>query len=102
MSHTSKLIPEATLEKAVEIFKALGHHDRLQIVNILLNGECQTGKLADKLGIRQGFTSQHLSNLKVHGVLKSKREGNKVYYSIANDSIKRIVETIKKNSDDIT
>ena len=94
MPRTSKIISKDILENTVEILKALGHQDRLQIVSILLSGECQTGKLGDELGIRQAHTSQHLSILKMHGVLKSRREGNKVYYSIANDSIKKIVKTI--------
>ncbi len=91
---TTKLIPNAKLEKAVEILKAVSHHNRLQIVNILLSGECQTGKLVDKLGIGQSHASQQLSFLKVHGVLKSRREANKTFYSIANDSIRQIVEVI--------
>ncbi len=94
MPKTSRLIPEDTLEKGAEILKAIGHHDRLQIVNILLEGECQTGKLVDELGISQPYTSQNLSILKNHGVLNSRRDGNKVYYSLANDSIKKIVEAI--------
>ncbi len=95
MPRTLKLIPKVKLEKEVEILKALGHHDRLQIVNILLSGECQTGKLADELGIGQAPTSQQLNILKNHGVLKSRREGNKKFYSLENDNIRRIVETIK-------
>lgn len=91
---SSKLIPITTLEKAVELLKAIGHHGRLQIVNILLRSECQTGILADKLGRGQAHTSQQLTILKMHGVLKSRREGNKTFYSLANDSIIRIVETI--------
>ena len=62
MLRTSKLIPEVTLENTVEILKALGHQDRLQIVNVLLRGECQTGKLADELGIGQSYTSPDLKN----------------------------------------
>ncbi len=95
MPRKSKLIPKVKLENTVEILKALGHHDRLQIVNILLRGECQVGKLVDELGIRQSYTSQQLSILKNHGILKSRREGNKKFYSLANDSIKEIVKAIK-------
>ena len=91
---SSNLIPEDTLEKAVEILKIIGHHDRLQIVKILLSGECQAGQLVNTLGALQSQTSQQLGKLKMHGVLKSRRDGNKTYYSLANDSIKRIVEAI--------
>ena len=94
LPRTSKLTPVATLEKAVDILKAVGHHNRLQIVNILLRGECQTGKLVDELGLGQSHTSQQLSILKMHGVLKSRREANKTYYSLTNDSIKSIVKAI--------
>ena len=97
VAHSSSiLIPEDTLEKAVEILKIIGHHNRLQIVNILLNGECQAGQLVDKLGALQSQTSQQLSKLKMYGIVKSRREGNKSYYSLANDGIRRIVEAIVK------
>ena len=88
------LIPEDTLEKTVQILKAIAHQDRLQIVNILLNGMCQVEELTNILDIRQSLTSQHLSILKFAGIVKSRRDGNKVYYSLANESIKRIVKSI--------
>ena len=91
----SELIPEDTIEKAVIFLKAAGHPLRLQIiVNILISSECQVGELANTLGTTQSHTSQQLSILKLAGVLKSRRDGNKTYYSLANDSIKRIVKSI--------
>ncbi len=94
MLRKSKLIPEDKLENIVEIIKALGHHDRLQIVNILSKREYHVMELVKLLGALQSQTSQKLSILKNHGVLKSRRDGNKTYYSIADDSIKGIVEAI--------
>ena len=91
---SSELIPEETLDRAVEILKAIGHYNRLQIVNILLSGEFRVGQLVDKLGLLQPYTSQQLSNLKFDGIVKSRRDRNKVYYSLANDSIRKIVESI--------
>ena len=91
---SSELIPEDTLEKAVEILKALAHHDRLQIVNVLINGEFKVGELVKLLGTSQAHTSQQLSILKLAGVLKSRRDGHKVYYSLANESVKKIIATI--------
>jgi len=91
---SSELIPEDTLDRAVEILKAIGHYNRLQIVNILLSGEFRVGQLIDKSGLQQPYTSQQLCNLKFAGVLKSRRDGNKTYYSLANDSIKKIMESI--------
>ena len=91
---TVNLIPEARLEKMVEILKAIAHPVRLQIVNIILKNECQVGYLIKTLGTGQSLTSQELSKLKLFGVLKSRREGNKVYYSMKNNGIKKIVTTI--------
>ena len=91
---SSELIPEDTLEKAVILLKAVAHPGRLQKVNILINGVCSVKELAKVLGTTHSLTSQHLSDLKYAGVLKSRRDGNKVYYFLANDSIKRIVKSI--------
>ena len=89
-----KLISEDTLEIAVTILKAVAHHLRLQIVNILISRECQVGELVKALGSKQSITSQELSILRFSGILKSRKNWNKVYYFIANDSIKKIVESI--------
>ena len=89
-----KLISEVTLNRAVEILKAIGHHNRLQIVNILLSGEFRVEQLADKLCLPQPSTSNQLIILRLYGIVKSRRDGNKTYYSLANDSIKKIVKLI--------
>jgi len=88
------LIPDDTLEKMAETLKAVAHPIRLQIVNILMNGERSVGELVRKLGTKQSLTSQQLSILKSRGVLKSRRNGNVVYYSIKNSGIKNIVASI--------
>jgi len=91
---SSKLIQESKLEKTVQKLKAVSHPVRLQIVNILLKGERSVGELVTMLGTHQSLTSQQLSILKLGGVLKSRRNGNKVFYSLANKGIQTIMETI--------
>jgi len=91
---SSELIPEDTLDRAVEILKAIANPVRLQIVNVLMSGECQAGELVNTLGKLKSNISQQIRNLKFAGVLKSRRDGKKIYYSLANDSIKKIVESI--------
>ena len=88
------LITEDTLVKMTAMLKALAHHDRLQIANILLQGELNVGEIQRVIGTKQSNTSIQLSKLKWCGILKSRWDGNKVYYSLANDSIKRIVKSI--------
>ena len=90
----SELISRNKLDKMVEILKAIAHPNRLQIVNILLRGECRVGELAKTLGAKHSHTSQQLNIMKHSGLLKSRRNGNVVFYSLANDSIKKIVKSI--------
>ena len=92
--HTADLIPEEKLEKKAETLKAVAHPIRLQIVNILMNGERSVGDLVKRLGTKQSLTSQQLSILKSRGVLKSRRNGNVVYYSLENNGIKNIIASI--------
>ena len=92
--NTAELIPEETLEKKAETLKAVAHPVRLQIVNILMNGERSVGDLVKRLGTKQSLTSQQLSILKSRGVLRSRRNGNVVYYSLDNSGIKNIIASI--------
>ena len=87
-------VTEDSFERAITIFKALAHHDRLQIANILLQGELNVGEIQRVIGTKQSNTSIQLSKLKWCGILKSRRGDHKVYYSLANDGIKRIVKSI--------
>ena len=91
---STKLIQEDTLEKMAETLKAIAHPVRLQIVNILMNGESSVGELVKTLGTKQSLTSQQLSILKSRGVLKSRRNGNVVYYSLQNSGVKNIMASI--------
>ena len=88
------LVTGDTLEKVTALLKAVAHPLRLQIVNILINGERCAVEFKKILGTGQSLTYQQLSILKLAGVLKSRRDGNKVYYFLANDGIKRIVKSI--------
>ncbi len=91
---TIKLIEEETLEKMAETLKAIAHPVRLQIVSILMSGERSVGELVRALGTKQSLTSQQLSILKSRGVLRSRRNGNVVYYSLHNQGMKNIMASI--------
>jgi ArsR family transcriptional regulator len=93
-SYSSDLIQDDTLERMAETLKAVAHPIRLQIVNILMNGEQSVGELVKKLGTKQSLTSQQLSILKSRRVLRSRRNGNVVYYSLEHNGMKNIVAAI--------
>jgi len=89
-----KLIEDKTLEKMSYVLKSMAHPIRLQIVNILMNGECSVGELVRTLGTKQSLMSQQLTILRTRGVLKARRNGNVVFYSIQDNFVKNIIATI--------
>ncbi|MHB9029971.1 MAG: ArsR/SmtB family transcription factor [Candidatus Latescibacterota bacterium] len=98
MAHTpSPLMREDSLEKMAQVLKAVAHPVRLQIVNILLNGERSVGELVSAIGAKQSFTSIHLTIMRTRGILKARRNGNQVYYRIENAGVRNILTSIVSN-----
>ncbi|MBN1292592.1 MAG: winged helix-turn-helix transcriptional regulator [Candidatus Latescibacteria bacterium] len=90
------LIPKNSLEQKVQRLKAISHPIRLQIVNILIKGESTVNNLVEKLGTHQSLMSQQLNILKISRILRSRREGNKVFYFIANENVKKLMLSVIK------
>jgi ArsR family transcriptional regulator len=65
-----------------DIFKALGHPIRLQIVKQLERGERTVSEIVRAVGAEQSNVSRHLALLKQSGVLLSRKEGLRVFYSL--------------------
>lgn len=74
-------------ELHAEVCKTLSNPVRLRIISELQDGERTVGAMAKKLGVRQAHLSQHLSVLRQRGVVKTRREGPNIYYSISNHKI---------------
>lgn len=71
------------LLRRAEVFKALGHPDRLRIVDELEDGERCVCELVEKIGSSWSTVSRHLSVLKEAGVLEDEKRGLQVFYRIA-------------------
>ena len=63
---------------------ALGNEKRLQILWLLQDGERSVGELATEIGISTPNVSQHLRVLRTQGAVLERKEGQQVYYRIAN------------------
>jgi DNA-binding transcriptional ArsR family regulator len=80
------MTPQATLQvlaRRAEVFKALGHEDRLRILEILADGEHCVCDLVEAVGSSWSTVSRHLSVLKEAGVVKDEKRGLQVFYRIA-------------------
>lgn len=77
--------------KASELMKTLGHKDRLMVLCHLASGEKSVGELARLLDIPQSPLSQHLARMRKESLVKTRREAQTIFYSIASEEAARIV-----------
>lgn len=74
------------------IFKALSHPTRLQIVMLLKEGSLCVCDILPQLDSEQSNTSQHLAVLKNQGIVDNKKDGSKVIYSIKSPEVYEMIE----------
>lgn len=90
------LSPQA-LEQVAAYFQALSEPTRLQILNLLRDGERNVGELAQQTGYTSANISRHLSFLTQHGLVQREGRGTAVYYSIADASVYALCDLVCGN-----
>jgi len=70
-----------------ELCKTLANDKRQMILGALRDDELSVGQLVERTGIPQANLSQHLSIMRSHGVVRTRREGTHVFYSITNHKL---------------
>lgn len=68
--------------KLVSIYKSLSNETRVRLMNLLFDGPLCVCHLQTVLGLPQVMISKHLSYLKTHGMVDSRREANWMVYSL--------------------
>ena len=86
------LIVNAT--NASNFLKALSHEGRMVILCHLVTGEKSVTELEELLSARQAAVSQQLSRLRLEGLVIPRREGKAIYYRLADDRPKKLLETV--------
>ena len=81
-------------ERASNFLKAISHEGRLMILCHLTTGEKSVTELEDLLSARQAAVSQQLTRLRLEGLVKPRREGKAIYYSLADERPKQIMEVV--------
>ncbi len=90
------LPPEAMLDVAA-YFQALSEPTRLQLLNLLREGERNVGDLAQLTGFTAANISRHMSMLSQHGMVARESRGTSVYYRIADESIYALCDLVCGN-----
>jgi DNA-binding transcriptional ArsR family regulator len=84
-----------TAERHAQLFKALMHPARLQILDLLRGGEECVCHLEAHLGQRQAYVSQQLAILRRAGLVSDRRDGLNSFYRIARPEVLTLLDTAK-------
>jgi ArsR family transcriptional regulator len=85
-----------------EMCKTISNPRRQAILDTIRDGEMTVTELVEKTGVSQANLSQHLAILRSKGVVKTRREGNNIYYSISNIKIIQAYDLISEVLEDST
>ncbi|OGO21737.1 MAG: transcriptional regulator [Chloroflexi bacterium RBG_16_50_9] len=79
-----------------EMCQVFSHPKRLEVINVLRDGEMSVTELAQKLELPIGNLSQHLSMMKERHILATRKEGNMVYYRILSPKLVRCFDMMRE------
>ena len=85
---------EVNADQATRLLTAMANSKRLLILCHLLEREMNVAELGEQVGLGQSPLSQHLSKLRAWDFVKTRRDGQQVYYSIASDAVRQVLETL--------
>jgi DNA-binding transcriptional ArsR family regulator len=87
-------LPEDLAELIARRFRAIGEPLRVRLLDLLRDGELSVNELAEQLDAGQQNVSKHLAVLTDAGMLARRKQGNHVYYRIADESVLALCEQV--------
>ncbi len=87
------------MEDLLNVFKALSHPVRLQILGLLRHGLC-VGALAKRLDISEGAVSRHLGVLREAGLVTGEKRGYWTHYRLQTARLQDMAETISREAEE--
>ena len=90
------LSPEK-IEQGALILRAIANPVRLQILLLLgANEELTVSSICERLRTEQSSTSHHLINMKMKGILQSRRSGKNIFYSLKQREVLKILSCLEE------
>ena len=86
----------AAADEVSEFLKSLASPVRLRILCSIVEREASVGELAEMLGVRQSVASQHLALLRKDGLVMARRDGQTIFYSLADDRVIKLIEVLQE------
>lgn len=87
----SMMPPEEVLNGMCDLFKVFGDQTRIRILYVLFEVEVCVCDLAEALGMTQSAVSHQLKVLRQSRLVKSRREGKSIFYSLADEHVRTII-----------
>ena len=88
----NKALDGVTAAHVAELFRALGDPSRVRIIAALTAGEQNVGALAEAVGLSESAVSHHMRGLRQMRLVRSRREGRQVFYSLDDEHIVDLFE----------
>lgn len=82
---------ESRAGEAAELLKLLANDHRLIVLCRLLDAEMSVSELGEYVSLAQSALSQHLAKLRAHGLVAARRQGQNIYYRLANPTAHKLV-----------
>ncbi|OYX41350.1 hypothetical protein B7Y94_05265 [Candidatus Saccharibacteria bacterium 32-49-12] len=86
---------------AADTLKLLSDPTRLKILWALLHGEHSVSELAEHITAQPAAVSQHLAKLRIAGLVKVRRDGNRMFYLTDNEHVRKMIEEALSQADHI-
>ena len=77
--------------EAASFLKSIANDSRLIVLCELVKGERSVGELEAVVGLSQSALSQHLARLREAGLVKTRREQQSIYYSLADTGVSKVI-----------
>ncbi len=85
------MLSDDTAMKLSELYKMFADKTRIRILYVLLHQECCVSEISHDLGMTQSAISHQLSTLKASKLVKSRRDGKTIYYSLDDEHVEMIL-----------
>lgn len=85
---------QAHAAEAARLLKAIGNEKRLQVLCLLAEGERSVSEINALLDLSQSALSQHLAVLRSEGLVRARRDGQNIYYTLVPGPAAEVMRTL--------
>lgn len=95
-AHISLADMRPRAEQAAAMLAAMANPKRLLVLCSLVEHERSVGELAKLVGLSDAALSQHLSKMRTLSLVRSRRDGQTIYYTLASGDVRAVLETLHR------